>query len=241
MKYIFRIIIVLLALQVSSSYAQGKKSKKKQLFTGLVIDQQKKPIKNASVFIDGRKAKVMSDEEGLFHLKLRPDVKTITVFTLFNGVAEANYKGEKNMSFILKSSNHITQDPLNKPKVEKSDMVNVGYGKAKKRNISSSVSEVREERIKHERNYNNIFDMIKGEVPGVVVNGTSIIIRGKSSLVLSNEPLYIVNGSPTSNIADISPVDVKSISVLKGASASIYGSRGANGVIIIELRTGNDK
>jgi TonB-dependent SusC/RagA subfamily outer membrane receptor len=241
MKYIFRIIIVLIALQVSSSYAQGKKSKKKQLFTGLVIDQQKNPIKNASVFIDGRKARVMSDEEGLFHLKLRPDVKTITVFTLYNGVAEANYKGEKNMSFVLKTSGHITQDPLNKPKEEESDLVNVGYGKAKKRNISSSVGEVRDDRIKNERHYTTIFDMIKGEVPGVIVSGTSITIRGKSSLMLSNEPLFVVNGSPTSNIADISPVDVKSISVLKGASASIYGSRGANGVIVIELRSGNDK
>jgi TonB-dependent SusC/RagA subfamily outer membrane receptor len=80
--------------------------------------------------------------------------------------------------------------------------------------------------------------MIKGEVPGVQVNGTSITIRGTGSIMSSTEPLFIVDGIAVNQISDISPVEVKSIEVLKGASASIYGSRGANGVILIRRHSG---
>lgn len=90
--------------------------------------------------------------------------------------------------------------------------------------------------------YSNIFELINGKCPGVSVNnmnnfpGTEqeIIIRGKSSINLSSCALYVVDGVIVSQIADISPCDVKSINFLKDASASIYGSRGANGVVLIE-------
>ena len=78
--------------------------------------------------------------------------------------------------------------------------------------------------------------MIVGEVPGVIVSGTSIRIRGASSINASSEPLFIVDGAPTSSIGHISPRDVKSIDILKGSSAAIYGVRGANGVIVIKLK-----
>ena len=77
--------------------------------------------------------------------------------------------------------------------------------------------------------------MIRGEVPGVQVNGTSIIIQGASSLTLSTEPLFVVDGIVVNSIDYISPISVKSIEILKGSAASIYGSRGANGVILIRL------
>jgi TonB-dependent SusC/RagA subfamily outer membrane receptor len=78
--------------------------------------------------------------------------------------------------------------------------------------------------------------MIRSKVPGVrVESNNKIIIRGETSLQGSVEPLLIVNGSPVSTIDNISPDFVKSISVLKGPEAAIYGVRGANGVIIITL------
>jgi TonB-dependent SusC/RagA subfamily outer membrane receptor len=94
--------------------------------------------------------------------------------------------------------------------------------------------------------YSNIYELINGKCPGVNVLTTSnfpgteqeINIRGKSSIYSSNCALYVVDGIVVSHIADISPCDVKSISFLKDAAASIYGSRGANGVVLIETIKG---
>jgi len=94
--------------------------------------------------------------------------------------------------------------------------------------------------------YSNIFELINGKCPGVRIENQSnfpgteqdIIIRGKNSINLSNCALYVVDGIVVSHIAEISPCDVKSISFLKDAAASIYGSRGANGVVLIETIKG---
>ena len=77
--------------------------------------------------------------------------------------------------------------------------------------------------------------MIRGKVPGVSVVGNSIVIRGVNSVNASSDPLLIVDGVTVSSIDNISPSMVKSISVLKGPDAAIYGSRGANGVLLITL------
>jgi TonB-dependent SusC/RagA subfamily outer membrane receptor len=77
--------------------------------------------------------------------------------------------------------------------------------------------------------------MIRGEVAGVQVNGKSIRIQGPSSFNLSTEPLFVVDGIVVTSIDEISPQMVKSIDILKGSAASIYGSRGSNGVILINL------
>jgi TonB-dependent SusC/RagA subfamily outer membrane receptor len=82
--------------------------------------------------------------------------------------------------------------------------------------------------------------MIRGRVPGVEVSGKSIKIRGSNSLNVSTEPLFVVDGVIVKEIDDISPETVKSIEVLKGPDASIYGTRGSNGVIVITRRTGKD-
>jgi TonB-dependent SusC/RagA subfamily outer membrane receptor len=83
--------------------------------------------------------------------------------------------------------------------------------------------------------------MIRGEVPGVEVNGKTIRIRDAFSFYLNTEPLLVIDGMNVPSLDDISPFDVKSIEVLKGAAASVYGSRGANGVILITTMKGGDK
>ncbi|MGQ9620019.1 MAG: TonB-dependent receptor plug domain-containing protein [Bacteroidales bacterium] len=104
----------------------------------------------------------------------------------------------------------------------------------KKREMTSTVGKINGTNPKYS-SYTNIYDMIKGEVPGVHVAGKKITIQGASSFLLSTDPLILVNGIETHDIDDISPNQVKSIEVLKGSAASIYGSRGANGVILITL------
>jgi len=88
--------------------------------------------------------------------------------------------------------------------------------------------------------YNNVFDIIKGRVPGVLVSGNSIQIRGPNSFFLSTEPLYLIDDVPVdaSAVASLNPQDVERIEILKGPSSAIYGSRGANGVIAIYTKRG---
>jgi len=88
--------------------------------------------------------------------------------------------------------------------------------------------------------YQDIYDMIRGRVAGVEVSGKSIKVRGTNSLNVSTEPLFVVDGVIVREIDDIAPETVKSIEVLKGPDASVYGIRGSNGVIIITRRTGKE-
>jgi len=88
--------------------------------------------------------------------------------------------------------------------------------------------------------YNNVFDIIKGRVPGVTVSGNSIQIRGPNSFFLSTEPLYLIDDIPVdaNAVASLNPQDVERIEILKGPSSAIYGSRGANGVVAIYTKRG---
>jgi len=88
--------------------------------------------------------------------------------------------------------------------------------------------------------YQDIYDMIRGRFPGVEVSGKSIKIRGTTSLNISTEPLFVVDGVIVSSVDDIAPETVKSIEVLKGPDATAYGIRGSNGVILITRRTGKE-
>lgn len=114
-------------------------------------------------------------------------------------------------------------------------MINNGYSKESKKNSASTVSNVEFQRGS---GYHNIYDYLRGRVAGLVVhNDNSITIRGISSIYGSNEPLILVDGIEMQDISFIHPDDVKTVDVLKDPSVtSLYGSRGANGVILITLR-----
>jgi TonB-dependent SusC/RagA subfamily outer membrane receptor len=92
----------------------------------------------------------------------------------------------------------------------------------------------------HMRTYNSVLDMMQGRIPGVVVSGNSVQVRGPTSIYGSNEPLYLIDNIPTDvqAVQALNPMDIERIEVLKGPSAAIYGVRGANGVIAIFTRRG---
>jgi TonB-dependent SusC/RagA subfamily outer membrane receptor len=237
-KLIFLLIISLFI--VNGSQAQNKKRAKKIALKGLVIDTENNPIKNASVFIDGKNCKKLSDEEGRFKLKIKPNVKTVMVFTIAQGATEIAYQGEEELTFVLKAVEGILENDLNATNIKASGFVNTSYIKAHKRNLTTKMSRNNKNMIKNADHYLTIYDMIQGESAGVTVSGSTIRIRGVGSLVMSTTPLFIVNGIPVSSIDYVSPSQVKSISILKGSSAALYGVRGANGVIVITLKTAID-
>lgn len=119
------------------------------------------------------------------------------------------------------------------------EAIEIGYGTQRKDRLTTSVSqlEINEKEI---GGYTNIFDYLRGKVPGVSVIGSGpsakIQIRGINSINCSTDPLILVDDVPTTDISLVNPNDVRSVTVLKDASSSIYGTRGSNGVILIKTK-----
>jgi TonB-dependent SusC/RagA subfamily outer membrane receptor len=114
------------------------------------------------------------------------------------------------------------------------ETVNVGYGTAKKKDQTASIGTIDATNKKY-ASYSNIFQLLAG-VPGVHVSGkNSITVQGSNSFQMDTNPLFVVDDIIVKSIDCISPSMVKSITVLKGAAASIYGAEASNGVILIYL------
>jgi len=109
--------------------------------------------------------------------------------------------------------------------------------KSKKEKNTAVGQSISTEKDKNTVIYRSIYDMIRGRIAGVIVQpDNTIIIRGISSIKNNAEPLFVVDGNVVSSIDYIVPNEVKSIAVLKDAEASIYGSRGSNGVLVITTK-----
>jgi len=225
-----RIFLLIILAMVSFSMSPAQKSGKKIRISGHVVDGTMTPVVNAIVMVDGEKTNVTTDQKGMFRIKVKPSNSTIAIFTTPNGILEEKLDGRKTINFKFEGSvpvQIVENNPLD-------EVVDIGYGSVSKRSMTGTVNKIDGTNPKY-ASYRNIYDMIRGEVAGVQVMGNSIRIQGVGSLNLSTEPLYVVDGMVVSSIAEIQPYNVKSIEILKGSSASIYGSRGANGVILIKL------
>ena len=123
------------------------------------------------------------------------------------------------------------------------ETVNVGYGSVKKKNLTNAVSKVTVEQNEVGA-YTHIGEYLAGRVPGLIVrrtgSGYSYNIRGATSIYGSTEPLFIVDGMEVMDIDYLNPRDVKNVEVLKDGSASIYGTKGACGVILITTHRAGD-
>lgn len=128
------------------------------------------------------------------------------------------------------------------------EVVVIGYGTAKRKDITGSVASVNSETLAAIP-VASATEALQGKMAGVQITTTegspdaqmSIRVRGGGSITQSNEPLFIVDGFPVESISDIPPTDIESIDVLKDASSTaIYGARGANGVIIVTTKSGKE-
>jgi TonB-dependent SusC/RagA subfamily outer membrane receptor len=231
------ILVLFLSLTLlSPANLSGQKAGKKKVVSGRVTDEVNRPITGAAIFVDTEKTGQVTDQEGFYKVKVKQDAKEILVFTLLSGTGKEPIDGRTTINFVLKGSNaesgKITgSSGLEKPADGKNRQQLSVSGKQKGTlNISESSVPV----------YQDIYGMIRGRVPGVEVSGKSIKIRGSNSLNISTEPLFVLDGVIVSSIDQISPENVKSIEVLKGPDASVYGTRGSNGVIIIKTKTGKE-
>ena len=118
------------------------------------------------------------------------------------------------------------------------ETVNIGYQEVSKENLTNSVSHLE---LKNTRSYNTIYDYLREMVPGVEVVSTGafsakVYVRGIQSINSPTDPLFVVDGVTVDDISMIDPYDVQSVDVLKDSATAIYGVRGTNGVIIINMK-----
>ena len=203
----FNKILFLLLLVFSLGNAQT-------VLTGKVLNYKKKPVANASIYIDTIDSNVVTNKDGEFSLTVPEKVKTIKVHAKKYGWLSSAYNNETKMDFMYLESD-----------------------KSKDEKGASNPQSLSLEKDKNTITYRTIYDMIRGKIAGVVVQpDNTIIIRGINSIKNNAEPLFVVDGSVVSSIDYIVPSEVKSITVLKDADASIYGSRGSSGVIVIKMK-----
>jgi TonB-dependent SusC/RagA subfamily outer membrane receptor len=227
MKINLLFVLLLSFLSIQISYAQ--RSNKKIKITGIVIDSNRKPVVGAIILIDGAQTDVVTNTNGEYSIKVLPSVKTITAMSLFNNaVKDADIDGNTVVNIIFDKPGINTGSGKSK----ESETVDIGYGTSGKDQSSASGNKTNLNKATS-KSYLNIYDMIKSEVPGVQVSGTSIRLQqGTTSLSSPTEVLFVVDGTIVNQIDGLIPSQVRSISLLKGSAASIYGSRGANGVLV---------
>jgi TonB-dependent SusC/RagA subfamily outer membrane receptor len=231
-KIAFFILVSFLTVAVSS----GQKNNKRVIVTGIVTDAFQRPLVGALILIDGKNTNAVTNSNGIYKIKVRSDADSITIVTFTSGISTVPIKGRTNIDFVLGGADRSKQNSQNKQVNDK--QVVVGYGNVSQKNLLTPVSTIDGRSSKY-ATYKDIYEILKG-TPGVIVKGNSVQIQGVSSINSGTEPLYVVDGMVVANVDGISPSMVESISVLKGASASIYGSRGANGVIIVTLVNGSE-
>lgn len=204
--------------------------------TGLVQDAQGIPLPGVSVVVKGTTTGVITDNNGNFSLHNTPDNCTLAFSFVGMRTQELNLAGRTNLNITMEEET-----------IGIEEVVAVGYGTIKKQAVTGSVSQANLEVYKDVPT-NNILETIKGSVAGLNISGTSkagavgsLDIRGQNTIGAANTPLIIVDGAIfNGSLGDIPSDDIEDFTVLKDASAAaVYGSRSANGVILIETKKGN--
>jgi TonB-dependent SusC/RagA subfamily outer membrane receptor len=221
---ILMLVFAVCLSQIGVGQKAGKGSDKPITITGKVLNRENKPVAGAVLYIDNVNTGSTTRNNGSYKIKISPSAQTLEVRSSEFGNSSVAINGMTLINFLLDNNG---------------SKVNPG-GKSDEASLAPPV-EKHKPVAKKINTYNNIYEMIRGEVNGVIVTGTTIQIHQAHSFFGSGAPLYVVNGVVVPSIGYISPLDVKSISLLKGSSAAIYGTEGSNGVIVITLKNGTEK
>ena len=219
--------------QASAATAAVASVQQTKQATGYVSDSQG-PLIGATVMEKGTNNGTVTDFNGFFTLNVKPGA---TIVVSYVGYVSQEVKAGDNLKINLKEDGHVVNE-----------VVVIGYGTQRREAVTGSVANIGGEKL-NQVAATNAAQALQGRVAGVLMTQTSskpgaemqIRIRGQRSLTASNDPLIVLDGIPfMGQLSDINPADIKSMDILKDASATaIYGSRGANGVIIITTVKGN--
>ncbi|MWB94320.1 SusC/RagA family TonB-linked outer membrane protein [Flavobacterium sp. GA093] len=237
MKTIYKKLLFLFLLLPFTVLAQNT-------VNGIVLDKSGQPIPGVNINVQGAPGGASTDFDGKFQLSNVKNGDKILVSYIGYKTSTINYSGQKTLNVVLEEDSNELKEVV----------VQVGYGTVKKKDATGSVSQISAKEFNKGINVTPE-SLISGRISGVNVTGggapgakADIRIRGGSSLNASNEPLIVLDGLPLSNatpsgatsiLSTIDPNDIESFTVLKDASAAaIYGSRAANGVIVITTKKG---
>ena len=209
-----------------------------QTIKGNVADNIGEPIIGATVLEQGASGNgTVTDIDGNFSLSLKGNSKKIVISYVGMKTQTVDVAGKSSVNVVLEDE----ATSLN-------DVVVIGYGTVKKKDLTGSVATVNSE-VLQAVPVANASEALTGKMAGVQVTTTEgspdaevkIRVRGGGSITQTNDPLYIVDGFPVDGISDIPANDIEDITVLKDASSTaIYGSRGANGVILVTTKSGKE-
>jgi TonB-dependent starch-binding outer membrane protein SusC len=223
----------LMLLIIVVLFAFGSANAQSKTVTGVVKDQSGETIIGASVQVKGTKVATITGLDGSYKINVPAEAKSLVISYVGMDKKEVVVSG--NVINVMLENSDKTLD----------EVVVVGYGTQKKRDLTGSVSSVGEKALK-DIPVSSVAEALTGKLTGVQVTTTEgspdaeikIRVRGGGSITQSNSPLYIVDGFAKDDIKDIAPSEIEDISVLKDASSTaIYGSRGANGVVLITTKT----
>ena len=236
-----RQIVILAPGATESSFpitSDALAEQQKRSVTGKVTDDKGQSLPGVSVVLKGTTSGVISDADGNYTLSNVPD----------NGVLQFSFVGMKAQEVAVGTKRTINVK-LVEDAIGIEEVVAVGYGTQKKTDLTGSVATVTADNLK-QRAVTTFGEAMIGQIAGVQIQqvngapggeGLSVRVRGTGSITQSSEPLYVVDGYPMEGGAFrlLNPSDVESMQILKDASSTaIYGSRGANGVVIINTKKG---
>jgi len=207
-----------------------------QTVRGTVKDSAGEPIVGAFVLVQGTTNGVSTDLDGAYSLKVSNAQTAVLEFSMLGLKTETvKLQGREVIDVVMENDSNLLEET-----------VVVGYATVKRRDLLGSVSSVSGQTIA-EQPVTTVSQALSGKMAGVSVTTTEgdpdaeikVRVRGGGSITQDNSPLYIVDGFPVDNINDIASSEIASIDVLKDAfSTAIYGSRGANGVVIVTTKSG---
>ncbi|WP_321376273.1 TonB-dependent receptor plug domain-containing protein [uncultured Draconibacterium sp.] len=207
-------------------------SAQERYIQGIVTTFDSITIVGADVFVKSSKEVVKTDTLGHFQVKVAPEDKI-----------KISAKGFQGRTVKLEENTKIVAVNLNLKPGDKAREYAIGYGYVKDGERLNALAQMTSDDVDFSQ-YTNMYDLIRGRFAGVQVQSNGeIIIRGINSINMSSAALIIVDGMQVDNtiLNSLVPTQVKSVNIIKDGSAAIYGSRGANGVVIIETKKGKDE
>lgn len=222
------LLLIFLACSVISMQAEKREALQKRILTGVVLDEQGMPAIGVNVLVKGTTIGVATDIDGKYKIEIPQGNRTIVFSYIGYQTQEIAYRGQTSLNINLEPDSEILDD-----------VVVVGYGVQKKVNLTGAVGSIEGDKLASKA-VGNVTSALAGLVPGLKVmnrggqpgaDGAELNIRGFGT------PLVLVDGIEQS-FGFMDPNEIENISILKDASAAVYGSRAANGVILVTTKRG---
>ena len=236
--FCFFVIAAIFMMCYSNVNAERESSVMQQItVTGTVMDPDGEPLPGVAITVKGTTQGMASDSDGKFSINV-PSASSVLVFTYIGKKPrEITVGSQRELRVVMEDDTQVIEE-----------VVVIGYGTQAKKDLTGSVGSVSQQKMENNATV-GIGANLQGRLAGVLISqddgtpygGVTIRIRGNGSFGASNNPIYVIDGMiANGGLSSLNPDDVETITVLKdAASAAIYGSRGANGVVIITTKRGS--